>query len=544
MAKRRASASGYRSKESYRGRTPESRARQIENLSHGRKGKLQRRILHCPPAKQPLKPTQLARMDIIDFATNVLHLSFEERPAQEVVLRAQYGLPMTPEQKKIYTTLTTNKEVFEEGIEKDEGCWVVGARGGKSTLASVVALFESICRGDEWKKHLQPGETGYCILIATRELQSIQIIQRNAARLLRDSDISYYIDDEQAKELILINGLRILSVPCNSTAARGLPIYCLIFDEQAHYRLEGVKADKEIDDALRPRQSQFPGAKCLQISTPAGKQGLFWETFDEGFSVPGRLTIQAETRLLNPEIQQSFIDKAYTRDPDVAAREYGAIFAEQVSGFFESCMDKLKASFTAPAGEDFPYRAGVNYFAAIDQSGLTGNDRWGFAVSHKDRHTNVVYVDAYREWATKNLRGILSTIREQCNIFHIRKVKGDRYAKGLIEQLLNDIGIELEIREMLPAVYVPFKTLVISGDLALPDDGSLRTSLMRTQAYYGRSNTLSIGQERTKQGHGDLANAVVTATVDASKDPGYIMEPAMAGAGRETEGYDVMRWGL
>jgi hypothetical protein len=484
-------------------------------------------------------------MDIVTFATEVLHLSFKERPAQEVVLRAQYGLPMTTEQVEIYTTLTTNKAVFEPDIEKTEACWAVGARGGKSTLCSVIALYESICRGEIWRKYLQPGETGYCILIATRELQSIQIIQRNAARLLRDSDIAYYIDDEQAKELILINDLRILSVPCNSTAARGLPIYCLMFDEQAHYRLEGVKADREIDDALRPRQSQFPGAKCLQISTPAGKQGLFWDTFDEGFQVSDRLTIHAETRVMNPLISQDFIDKRYVRDPDVAAREFGAVFAEQVSGFFESCMDKLKTLFTLPAGEDFPYQAGHNYFASIDQSGLTGNDRWGFAICHNDRTADMVYVDVYREWATKNLRGILATIKEQCNLFHIRKVKGDRYAKGLIEQLLNENGIELEIRDMLPAVYVDFKTLVVSGKIAMPDDNSLRTSLMRTQAYYGRSNTLSIGQERSKQGHGDLANAVVTAAADCSKDPGYILEPVGAGVDRRDDGeYDVMRFGL
>lgn len=541
MPIRKATKSGFRSKASYRGKTPEARARQLEGLIGGRKGKPHSKKAVIPQLQQ----AQLAKMDIITFAVGVLHLSFEERPAQEVVLRSLYGLPLTPDQKKIYTTLTDNEEVFEGGKEKTEACWAVGARGGKSTLCSVIALYESICRGETWRKYLQPDETGYCILTATRELQSIQIIQRNAARLLRDSDIAYYIEEEQSKELILINGLRILSVPCNSTAARGLPIFCLIFDEIAHYRLEGVKADKEIYAALTPRQSQFEGAKCLMISTPAGKQGLFWESFDQGFKVPGRLTIHADTRTLNPEIHQKEIDKLYAFDPDVAAREYGAIFAEQVSGFFESCMDKLKTLFTLPAGEDFPYQAGHNYFAAIDQSGLTGNDRWGFAICHNDKTADMVYVDVYREWATKNLRGILSTIKEQCNLFHIRKVKGDRYAKGLIEQLLNENGIELEIRDMLPAIYVDFKTLVVSGKIAMPDDGSLRTSLMRTQAYYGRSNTLSIGQERSKQGHGDLANAIVTAASDASKAPNYNMAPVGAGVDKRDEGgYDVMRFGL
>ncbi|KKL26954.1 hypothetical protein LCGC14_2390060, partial [marine sediment metagenome] len=240
-----------RPRSSYYGSTPEARERQMANLAEGRRGK----IAGQRPAPPQARAAQLQKMDIVGFATGVLHLSFEERPAQEVVLRALYGLPLSPEQLEIYTKLTTNKEEFEPGTEKTEAVFAVGARGGKSTLASVIALYESICRGHIWRKYLQPGETGYCILTATRETQSIQIIQRNAARLLRDSDISYYIDDEQSKELILVNGLRILSVPCNSTAARGLPIFCLIFDEIAHYRLEGVKADKAIYVALSPRQS-------------------------------------------------------------------------------------------------------------------------------------------------------------------------------------------------------------------------------------------------------------------------------------------------
>ena len=539
---RKSKATGWRSKASYRGKTAAARERQTKNLNYCKRGNPDDKLTSINP---PARLRKLSKMDIMKFGEDVLGVSFKERPAQEVILRSLYGMPLDKAQQAIYTALTTNKEVFEGDKEKTESCWAVGARGGKSTLCSIIALYESICRGEIWKQYLQPGETGYCILIATRETQSIQIIQRNAARLLRDSSISYFIEKEQAKELILVNGLRILSVPCNSTAARGLPIYCLMFDEQAHYRMEGVKADSEIDDALRPRQAQFPGAKCLQISTPSGKQGLFWETFDEGFKVPGRLTIHASTRQINPVIPQDFIDKRYARDPDVAAREFGAVFAEQVSGFFESCMDKLKSSFTSPAGEDFPYVSGVDYFAAIDQSGLTGNDRWGFAICHNDRTTGMVMVDSYREWATKNLRAIMTTIKELCNSFSIRKLKGDRYAKGLIEQLLNEIGIELEIRDTLPAVYVAFKTLIVSSAISLPNDDSLKSSLMRTQAFYGRSNTLSIGQERTKHGHGDLANALVTAAVDASKAPNYSATPVLAGVGKEDTGdYDIMRFGL
>ena len=110
MAHRAKSHNTHRSNTSYRGRTPEARERQLGNLAGGRRGRPKR--ITAPPQ---LRAAQLQKMDIITFATEVLHLSFKERPAQEVVLRAQYGLPMTPEQVEIYTKLTTNKEVFEPG---------------------------------------------------------------------------------------------------------------------------------------------------------------------------------------------------------------------------------------------------------------------------------------------------------------------------------------------------------------------------------------------------------------------------------------------
>ena len=82
----------------------------------------------------------LAKLDIIQFATDVLGLSFKGRPAQEVLLRGLYGLRLSEDQLAIYRKLTGLDGEFEAGQEKTEGVWVLGARGGKSFLSSVVAL--------------------------------------------------------------------------------------------------------------------------------------------------------------------------------------------------------------------------------------------------------------------------------------------------------------------------------------------------------------------------------------------------------------------
>ncbi len=542
MAKKTRSSSrssSYRPAASYHAKDPEARERQLRNLKNRHKFKPTEAI-----KAQRWTQKQLEASNIIEFAVDCLGLSFNKRPAQEVVLRVLYGLPLTDEQYKILEQLTRPEIVYESGTEKTEGNFVVGARGGKSMLSSVIALYEATARAKHWKKFLLPGETGYAVITATRQKQSETIIQANAFRLLEGSKIAHMIDKPLAAELQLTNGLCIASFPCNSTAARGLPIFLLIFDEIAHYRVEGPKADSLIYNALRPRMAQFPGAKCLKISTPSAKQGLLWDEFSDGFDVPDRLTIQAETRLINPEIPQAFIDKEYKRDPDNALREFGAKFAESVSGFFESCIDKLNDAFSGGT-EDTPSNRqfGTDYVAAIDQSGLAGRDRFAFSIAHKDTDERIP-VDVTRTCETKDLDLILAEIEQLCAQYGITTVLADQYALGFVANAFEKRNITIEKRATLASLYVDFKTLILAGRVELPVNDALKQGLTRTEVFYNKSNSLSVAHPRDRYGHGDIADAVVTAVCQASKQTVYIpirQDPYEARNERiKRDSYDLM----
>jgi hypothetical protein len=502
---------GYRSKDSYRAKTPESRANQLSGLRQFKdKGDGRKYI-------KTLTPDELAAMDIITFAVDVLNLSFAERPAQEVLLRSLYGLPLSNEQLVIYRQITTNETEFEAGIEKVEADWCIGARGGKSTLAAIIALYESICRGHIWRKYLNEGEVGYAIITATRQAQAEAVIQAACTRLLENSKAKFMIEDSLQASLLLKNKLCIASFPCNSTAARGLPIFLLIFDEIAHYRTEGPKADETIHSSLRPRQAQFERAKCLKISTPAAKQGLFWTEFDEGFQVPGRLTVKAPTRVMNPLVSQMFIDKEYLRDPDNAAREFGAEFAETVEGFFASCQDRLAACFQF--AEDICHQAGRTYIAGIDQSGLSGQDRFAFSICHREQSNgDKVVQDCVRVWDTREADVALIEIARLCAVYHTKSVYGDQYAAGWVSDALSKKGLKFMVSERAAVIYSNFKTLVLMSRVLLQDHQDLRKGLFNTQAYFGKSNQLSIGHERTSDGHSDLSDATVRSVYYASQD--------------------------
>ncbi|GAI42972.1 unnamed protein product, partial [marine sediment metagenome] len=255
-----------RPKSSFISKDPEKLARSLANLKRGTKpGSLQKVLT---------RPKKLEQASIIEFATDqeFLGLSFKERPAQEVILRVIYGLPLNNDQSKIYQKITKNRKEFEAGLEKEEAILVLGARSGKSLLASIIALYEATRK--KWRKYLNRGESGYVEVISTRQKQSEQIIGANCLRLMENSyNLKGLIKDNTQSELILRNDMRILSLPCNTTAGRGLPIICLILDEIAHFYTEGVKADETIFNSLNPRRVQFPGSKLIMISTPSAKQG-------------------------------------------------------------------------------------------------------------------------------------------------------------------------------------------------------------------------------------------------------------------------------
>ncbi len=494
-------------------KSPESEAKAKSNLRQNKERKLE--DIKKEAKEFQSKRKKLKDLNIIEFATDpdYLGLSFKERKAQEVILRVIYGLPLNDDQLKIYRKLTKNKKEFESGEEKTEAVLNLGARSGKSLLASVIALYEGTRK--KWSKFLNKGESGYIVVVSTRQKQSEQIIGANCLRLMENSyNLRSLIKDSTQSELTLKNNMKIVSSPCTSLAYRGNPIICLIGDEIAHFYTEGPKADIEILNALNPRRVQFPGSKLILISTPAAKQGLFFNFFDEGFKVPGRFTAQAETVFMNPLVDKTFLEKEKARDIDNYNREFMAQFAEKVEAFlsYELVENSLKL-----AG-NLPYKEGYRYYAGIDASGLAGRDKFSLAISHKQGIN--VYIDKVISWNLKDPDPIMKDIKELAGLYHINRVSIDRYAKGWVLSALNKIGLFVNIRPSLAEIYVNIKSLMLGNRLFLPDNKAIKKAFLNTSAYYGRNNSLSISHERDSEGHSDEADAISTAVFDIIMEKG------------------------
>jgi len=487
----------------YSGKNEESKRRQLENLKIGRKRQIKR-------SKLTISSKSLQSANIIDFATdpNFLGLSFKDRPAQEVLLRTLYNLPLTWKQKKILKQISPGYRT--NGDHLLEAVWVLGSRSGKSLLASIIALYEATRK--KWQQYLSQGESAYIVVVATRQKQAEQIIGANCARLIENSPgLSNLIEGIYSTELVLKNGMRIISLPCNSTAGRGLAVAAFILDEIGHYAVEGIRSDELIYNSLRPRMAQFPSAKVVLISTPSAKQGLLWSFYKEGTTVPQRFTCQADTRTINPIIPQEFIDRERKRDPDMAAREFDAEFAERSQAFFTDEM--IENSFSLLG--DFSYHTGYSYHVGIDQSGLSGRDKFAISICHKE--ADMIRANTVESFDTKDLDKVMSGVKRLKDLYHFSIVYIDKYASGWVGGCLKKLGLGVEIRPALPQIYQNLRTLMLAKRIDICPNESLKRALENTQGYYSKGNNLSIGHQRGIEGHADLADALATAVFIASQ---------------------------
>ncbi|MBA7536380.1 hypothetical protein ES705_28643 [subsurface metagenome] len=490
-------------------KSPETESKSIGNLRRGDKpGTVEQAKLDIIERRYDKK--KLQEMNIIEFAEDpdYLNLSFKERPVQRVILKAVYSLPLNEEELKIFKILTKGKGRYREGSQKHELIACLGARSGKSFLVSVCCLFEAT-RG-EYQKYVTKGEYAYICVIATREKQAIAIIQTNCLRMLQNSpNLKGLIKKTTELEITLRNHIKIISGPANSTALRGLAICVLCLDECAFYRIIGPKADETIFNSLRPRQAQFPDNKLFLVSTAGSKQGLFFRYFDEGFKIEDRLTIQGKTSFVNPEIPQKFLDKERSRDIDNFLREFEGEFSEKLEAFFG--FELLQKPFVLVG--DLPYRAGYNYHLALDQSGLSGRDRFALAISHKEG--DIAIVDVVRSWQTKDLDVILNEIESLAKAYHLSVASIDKYSKGYVEASFKKIKLLVKIRPSLSVVFVVLKSKMIQDRLKLPDRPDLKAGLKNTIAIYNKSNQLTIIHERGPDGHADESDAVAGAVYES-----------------------------
>jgi hypothetical protein len=176
------------------------------------------------------------------------------------------------------------RELLESAAKR--GILNCSRQWGKSIIAAIKAVYRAYSRPSE-------------VLVASpSERQSAEFL-RKAAGLVTRLGIAPRGDGDNEISLLFPNGSRIVGLPGTEATVRGFSAVSLLLIDEA------ARVEDAVYKALRPSLATSNGDLWL-MSTPYGKRGFFYETFERGGAAWKRVSVPA-TKC--PRISPEFLEE-------------------------------------------------------------------------------------------------------------------------------------------------------------------------------------------------------------------------------------------
>lgn len=349
-----------------------------------------------------------------------------------------------------------------------------------------------------------------------------------------------YIDTPTAKAT-----LKITFRSCIAKGLRGAGNICVIMDEVAHFTDSGQSSADEVYNAVVPSTSAYSPkdkddrkkpvgeveGRVILISSPLGKQGLFYNMFQIGMrggtAAENILSVQAPTWEVNPTIPASEFEKHYLKNAAVFFTEYGGEFTDRTRGWIEKDEDVY--SCVDPALK--PMERGITrrpHFIGIDL-GLVG-DGTAIAIGHLDGENIVVDLvtqikageGKYKDKERLDFDDVADWILDLSKRFYVTHGMFDQWAGIPFEQALTKRGLsqmksELLTKPLTSQIYQNFKDMMWDKRLKFYDNPNPQANghapylleLLELQATVHSKNVITVEAPQTEGKHDDMSDALV-----------------------------------
>ncbi len=255
------------------------------------------------------------------------------------LLIAAVGEELTDDERVIFKSFTGRDR--ESGQMIDTWLCVAGRRSGKTTaMAALTVYLACLC---DWSDDLSLGERGTALYLAPTTEQAGRAF-RYAATFIEHSPLMKKLVVNQTQDRIeLSNQIDIEISAANWRHVRGGTAICVVLDESAFFRSEAESSnrDEDIVTAIRPSLVTTNGPLCL-ISSPATDQGVVYQIHKRHYGAGGDpliLVVQADSKALNPRLDQARIDREYDLDAEGSQAEWGGQFRMPGLAILAACFD-------------------------------------------------------------------------------------------------------------------------------------------------------------------------------------------------------------
>ena len=316
--------------------------------------------------------------------------------------------------------------ISEVDHERRELILSIGRRSGKTYLAAIIAGYETykliLKNAPQAYYGLPPGNNIQIISVATGKDQAGFLYQevsshfkncgffrqytanntQTYARFQTPEDIiryGRYEDDNTAKAT-----LKVTFMSCIAQGLRGAGNLVVILDEMAHFTEDsGSSSAEAVYKAVTPSMKTFSPkdplnprraigdveARLIAISSPMGRQGMFYKLFQAGMkggkASQNMLCIEAPTWEVNPTLPASAFEEEYMKDATSFFTEFGGRFLDGTRGWLDRPADLFACINPAlRPGAAIPARR--PHFIGIDLA-LVG-DGTAVAIGHLENGDN------------------------------------------------------------------------------------------------------------------------------------------------------------
>jgi len=360
-----------------------------------------------------------------------------------------------------------------------------------------------------------------------------------------------YIEDPTAKAT-----LKVTFRSCVAKGLRGAGNICVIMDEIAHFTETGQSGAEEVYNAVVPSTSAYSPkdptdrripvgpveGRVISISSPLGKQGLFYKLFNIGMqggkASSNMLCVQAPTWEVNPTVPATEFEKHYLKNPTVFFTEYGGEFTDRTRGWLEDSKDLYACVNPKRVVQErgIPRKP---YFMGIDLA-LVG-DGTAVAIGHVEDDKIVLDkidmikagVGKFRDKERLDFDDVADWVLDYTKKFYITEGIFDQWAGIPFEQALAKRGLSQMktvnmTKQLTSQMFQNFKDMMWDERLDLYDKPNPDVNgheayleeLLELQQTVHSKNLITVEAPQADGKHDDMSDALVRMIWIASQNVG------------------------
>lgn len=389
---------------------------------------------------------------------------------------------------------------------------IVAPQSGKTSILAVLAVYSALT-----------GRAGQTVAIIAQSHRASKAAPfRYVKTLFEDVPaLRAEVVSMTAETIELKNGVRIVALPSDAKAARGLMCAFFAVDEAAFVTdSEGSPNAGELWSVGVTRTLMTGGISGF-FTSPDSDMGSVPDLFKASFGNEDSpvLAWQSDSRTMNPVIDVESLEALRKADPARAVSEVDGLFrtSSAIAAFdaerLAPCVDPEVTDRTASSPGPF--------FAFVDMSSGSGKDSAAVAVAHVEYDETVV-LDAFRvQTPPFDPEKTVATWSAWLRSLGVSSVTGDRFSPGLLPQSFARYGITYEPSTMTRSeLFLALVPLVNATRVRLLDDAVLLAQLKGLQRRASGAGRDSIDHAPGR--HDDIANACAGAVIMASKAEGRV----------------------